>query len=162
MTNAVGVVPLHLITVTTASERTRLNTMIADARKRLLEAPGRSPESVLRQLIDACPLAALVADNAGHYVLTNTLASKLTGYSPAELRKRSVWQLTPHVADHEAEILWRAFLEQRHQTGEYRLLVKGGRIILTKYAAQANVLPGFHVSLLNRGVSTGYVSAGEP
>jgi PAS domain S-box-containing protein len=146
------------VTVTASSVRTRLNALIADAKKQFSRAEGRSPEAVLRQLIDACPLAALVADNAGHYVLTNALASKLTGYSATELRKRSVWQLTPHVADHEAEILWRAFLEQRHQTGEYRLLVKGGRIILTMYAAQANVLPGFHVSLLDR-LGTGYVSA---
>jgi len=106
---------------------------------------GRS----LQELIDASPLTVLVANDTGSFVMTNHAASGLTGYSPSELLKLSVWQLTPDVHEHEAETLWRAFRQQAEQSGTYRLLRKDGRTIVALYAAKTNVLRGLHVSVLS-------------
>jgi PAS domain S-box-containing protein len=109
---------------------------------------GRS----LQELIDASPLAVLVANDTGSFVMTNYAASGLTGYSPSELLKLSVWQLTPDVHEREAETLWRAFRQQAEQSGTYRLLRKDGRTIVALYAAKTNVLRGLHVSVLSEPV----------
>ena len=106
---------------------------------------GRS----LQELIDASPLAVLVANDTGSFVMTNHAASELTGYSPSELLKLSVWQLTPDVHEREAETLWRAFRQQAEQSGTYRLLRKDRRTIVASYAAKTNVLRGLHVSVLS-------------
>jgi PAS domain S-box-containing protein len=111
---------------------------------------GDAPLTVLRRLVDALGVSALVADNAGSYILTNADASDLTGYSADELRRISVWQLTADANDHEAETLWRAFLLQGEQRGDYPLLTKNGHIVTAEYAARAHVLPNLHVSLLRR------------
>ncbi|HVZ78626.1 MAG TPA: PAS domain S-box protein [Gemmatimonadaceae bacterium] len=109
-----------------------------------------APLGLLRRLIATVPAAALVADDAGRYVLANTRASELTGYTGAELRRLSVWQLTPTPDEHDAETLWRAFLQRGNQHGDYQVLRKSGRIVSAAYAARANVLPHLHVSLLRR------------
>jgi PAS domain-containing protein len=72
----------------------------------------------------------------------------LTKYSAEELRRLSVWQLTPGVNEDEAETLWRAFRQQRAQSGDYQLMTKDGQVVTAKYAARANILPRLHVSLL--------------
>jgi len=123
-----------------------LNRLTVDAKKTLRR--GGTPLDVLRHLIEALPVAALVADDRGQYVLGNALASELTGYSADELGRLSVWQLTPGANEAEAETLWRAFRQQRAQSGDYQLLTKDGRLVTAKYAARANILPRLHVSLL--------------
>jgi PAS domain S-box-containing protein len=106
------------------------------------------PLIALGALIDALPLAALVAEDHGHYVLANVLATRLTGYSTRELRRLSVWDLTPGSAKDDFEVLWRVFIERREQWGDYQLVTKSGRVIVAEYAARANVLPHLHVSVL--------------
>jgi PAS domain S-box-containing protein len=105
---------------------------------------------VLQRLIDALTVAAFVADSHGRFVAANRHAAELTGYTVAELRLLSVWQITPGVNEHQAETLWRAFLSRGEQSGEYHVLGRGGRIIKARYAALTDLLPGFHVSLLQR------------
>jgi PAS domain S-box-containing protein len=100
-------------------------------------------------MIDELPFAALVANDAGLFVMVNRAASTLTGYSPSELLKLSVWQITPDVHEREAETLWRAFLQHSEQFGTYRLLLKDGRTVVSHYAAKTNIVPGFHVSILS-------------
>jgi PAS domain S-box-containing protein len=128
--------------------RAELAKLAADVRRL---SPGPNPPSqVLHRLLDASPLAALVVDDAGAYVFANRAAAELTGYSAAELHRLSFWQLTPNVEEREAEVLWRTFIDTGQQSGEYRVLSKGGPVILTVYAAKANFLPGLHLSLLRR------------
>jgi PAS domain S-box-containing protein len=99
-------------------------------------------------MVDVSPCAVLVADDHGSFVMANVVASALTGYSLMELRKLSLWQLTPDVHEREAETLWRAFLQQQEQFGTYRLVKKNGQTIVTPYAARTNVVRGYHVSVL--------------
>jgi PAS domain S-box-containing protein len=107
---------------------------VTDIRKllrELTEMAGRNELSVqaLQGVIDTLSVAALVADTHGRYVAVNNAAAALTGYTASELTRLSVWQLTPNVNEHEAEILWRAFLSRGEQYGEYQLLTKGHRIV---------------------------------
>jgi PAS domain S-box-containing protein len=125
---------------------TLLDTLAADAADRVRD--GEPSFAVMRRLIDALPVAALVAGDDGRYIITNSLASALTGYSAEELRQLSVWDLTPAINEHEVDTLWRAFRQQRAQSGDYPLLRKDGRVVTATYAARVSVLPGLHVSLL--------------
>jgi PAS domain S-box-containing protein len=102
----------------------------------------------LQEMVDASPFAVFVANDAGSFVMSNQAASALTGYSPVELRKLSLWQLTPDVHEREAETLWRAFRQQSEQFGTYRLLLRDGRTAVAEYAAKTNVVSGLHVSVL--------------
>jgi len=120
--------------------RAALQTLIA-----AVQQDGRS----LVEMVDASPLAVLVANDSGSYVMVNGAACTLTGYSPSELRTLSVWQLTPDIHEREAETLWRAFRQQSEQFGTYRLLRKDGRTVVSEYAAKTNVAPGLHVSVLS-------------
>ena len=128
------------------SLRDELTRLVRDAGARV---QGRPPLKVLRELIDALPVAALVADDDGRFVAANAAAAALTGYKVAELCKLSVWQITPGADAHDAESLWRAFRTRREQSGTgYRVLCKDGRVRTAEYAAVMDVFPGFHVSLL--------------
>jgi PAS domain S-box-containing protein len=131
--------------------------MLQDLRDRLADisteakrlARGRTENlAVLERLLDGLPVAALVADDDGHYVIGNQAAAALTGYTTHALSRLSVWELTPNINESEAALLWRAFLARQKDDGEYVLLVNGGRVVRVAYAAQANVVPGLHVSLL--------------
>jgi PAS domain S-box-containing protein len=121
-----------------------------DVREGLLQlvAGVRQDGHGLKELVDASPHAVLVADDDGKFVMANQAASSLTGYSPSELLRLSVWQITPDVHEREAETLWRAFRQHSEQSGSYRLLLKDGRTLIAEYAARTNVLPGLHVSVL--------------
>jgi PAS domain S-box-containing protein len=125
-------------------------TEIRKLLRELTETAGRNTLSVqaLQGVVDTLSVAALVADTHGRYVAVNNAAAALTGYTVSELTRLSVWQLTPNANEHEAEILWRAFLSRGEQYGEYQLLTKDHRVVLTEYAARTDMLPGVHVSLL--------------
>jgi PAS domain S-box-containing protein len=108
---------------------------------------------MLHDLLDPLPFPAFVANNQGLYVVTNRAASRLTQYSPEELQKMSVWDLTRPQKASDADVLWRAFLQQREQTGEYELLRRDGTFVKIPYAARAHVLPGLHLSLMKPGTA---------
>lgn len=131
---------------TTVTPRTALSSLAR--RARALADSGEKPLAAIGAVIEAVPLAALVADDDGRYVLANAAAIQLTGYAARALRRLSVWDLTPAPNKHEFEVLWRAFIQQREQRGDYDLITKSGQVVPVEYAARANVLPHLHVSLL--------------
>jgi len=75
--------------------RDALQTLIAGVQD------GRS----LHEMVEASPLAVLVANDHGSFVMANAIASALTGYSLSELRNLSLWQITPDVLEREADAL---------------------------------------------------------
>jgi len=129
-----------------------LRALLADVVIEAQQLPrsGAVPLASLQRIMNALPVAALIADNQGRYVLANAAACTLTGHSVDALKRLSVWDLTPDPKAHEAERLWWAFLDRREQSGEYALLTKSGEVISAVYAAQLNLLPGLHISLLER------------
>jgi PAS domain S-box-containing protein len=123
-----------------------VEALVRDAQA--LARAGEEPLVALRALIDRLSFAALIADDDGAYVLTNAAATRLTGYSTRELSRLWVWDLTSDPNKHHVETLWRAFIQQRGQRGDYTLVTKAGRVVTAEYAARANVLPHLHVSIL--------------
>lgn len=98
--------------------------------------------------IAALPFAALIADRHGRYVAVNEAALRLTGFSEEQLLKKALPDLTGSPDAGVSEVLWRAFLDQKHQRGEFALQRHGGAHILVRYEALADVIPGYHVSFL--------------
>jgi len=90
----------------------------------------------------------LITDRHGRYVAVNEAACKLTGYTAAELLTKALPDLTGALDANVADILWRGFLDQGHQTGEYTLARKDGGTVHVTYEAVANILPGYHASIL--------------
>ena len=141
----------------TASRRGAVTRAMRDLREAVarIQTEGGDSEQVLRKRAEALiarlgsvPVAMLVADNRGRYVDVNEAAVFLTGYSRAELLRRSVWDLTPTRQQTRGRTLWRAFLARERMSGQYRLQRKSGRVVSARYVALANVLPGLHVSAL--------------
>src|SRR5258706_5350485 len=97
----------------------------------VIQAEGGTPDRVarnragelLRRLADL-PVAMLVADNRGRYIDANEAAACLSGYSRAELLRRSVWDLTPEAHSGRGQAMWRAFLTRGSMAGWYPLRQK--------------------------------------
>jgi PAS domain-containing protein len=103
----------------TASRRGAVTRAMRDLREAVarIQTEGGDSEQVLRKRAEtliarlgSVPVAMLVADNRGRYVDVNDAAVCLTGYSRAELLRRSVWDLTPTGQQTRGRTLWRAFL----------------------------------------------------
>jgi len=102
----------------------------------------------LARLIAPLETAVFVADSRGRFVAANAAATELTGYAIAELLELSVAQITPSADERESETLWRVFLQQQQQRGNFQLLRKDGGVIAAEYAAMTDMLPGLHVSIV--------------
>lgn len=114
---------------------------------------GLPPGADLRALRDAIvdlAVAVLIADRHGRYVAVNEAASRLTRYTASELLKKALPDLTASPDASVSEVLWRAFLDQRYQTGEFAIQRKDGSTVHVRYEALANVIPGYHASFLRR------------
>jgi PAS domain S-box-containing protein len=134
-----------------ADLRVRLLEVVEEAQRMARTTDATAGEQLLAQLIERFPFtAALVANTEGRYVAANRAASVLTGYGQQELLTLSVWDLTPPAGERDVDVLWRAFLQQREQSGVYTLVTRDGRTVEAPYAARAHVLPGLHLSLLKR------------
>jgi PAS domain S-box-containing protein len=113
------------------------------------------PESVVRAraetllgLLSNLSIPILIADNRGRYVDVNHAATRLTGYSRAELLRMAIWDLTPRPGRTAGARLWRAFLKRGRMSGDYHLCRKDETLLTARYFAVANVLPGVHVAAL--------------
>jgi PAS domain S-box-containing protein len=139
------------MTVVPTDLRVRLLEVVEEARRTAPTREAMPNEQILAHVIERFPFtAALVANTEGRYLAANRAASDLTGYGQQELLNMSTWDLTPTVGQRDAEVLWRAFLQQREQSGVYVLITKDGGTVEAAYAARAHVLPGLHLSLLKR------------
>jgi PAS domain S-box-containing protein len=135
---------------TTAAVLRRLRHTLAEVEQERMrpEAAVRARAQHLLHSIATIPAAILVANNRGHYVEANQRAVRLTGYTRAELLRRSVWDLTPASRAGLARRLWREFLDRGQMDGVYQIRRKDGRLRRTRYVAIAGVLPGVHLSAL--------------
>ena len=99
--------------------------------------------------IDTIQDPVFITDRHGRYVAVNEAACRLTGYTAPELLAKALPDLTGALDAEVADILWRAFLDQGHQTGEYTLACKDGSTVRVRYEAIANIIPGYHASILH-------------
>lgn len=113
-----------------------------------LPKQGPTGVSQLRKVVSECPVAVLVADDRSRFLVVNSAACKLTGYTEAELRSMSMPDLTAPVDAGVADQLWQAFLGQGEQRGEFAIRRRDGTTLMVHYVAHANLAPGFHASFL--------------
>jgi PAS domain S-box-containing protein len=118
------------------AERKHTESALVDSRSRL--------QALFRNTQDAL----LIADDNGRFLDANPAACALTGWSYEELLSRSVLDITP-LGEHEQERdLWRDFLENGEQRGEFTLRRKDGSTVDAEYVAVANIVRGIHLSTL--------------
>jgi PAS domain S-box-containing protein len=92
--------------------------------------------------------AILITDNNAKIIDANPAACKLLGYSHQELMDLHMWNITSFRNQIDGIQLWRDFMKTGTQSGEYRLTRKDGKTVTVEYRAEANFLPGQHLSML--------------
>lgn len=102
----------------------------------------------LRTAIARVSAPVLITDRHAQYVAANAAACALTGFSEVELTRLALPDLTGFADVAVSDVLWRGFLDQGIQTGEYTLSRKDGSTVLVRYEALANIIPGYHASFL--------------
>lgn len=90
----------------------------------------------------------LLADDDARYVDANPAACAFFGISRAELCTRRVVDFVPDEARAEFSAVWKLFLHEGKQRGEYALQMPDGRICEIEFSATANVRPGQHLSII--------------
>jgi PAS domain S-box-containing protein len=123
---------------------------------------GSTDLPAVRAAIGRCAVPVLIADRHGRYVAANEAACALTGFTASELQTQGLTDLTGAPDAQVADVLWRAFLEQGHQTGQYTLARKDGSTVVVEYEAFAHVAPGYHASILRPLNHAGATSTPRP
>lgn len=135
------------------SERTGTLESLIDSPRALQHALAQSSGGGLAQiqrLISEAPIGILVADDRARYVSVNESACRLTGYRESELLKMALPDLTAVTDVSVADRLWKAFIDQGRQRGEFAIRRRDGSTLVVQYEALANVAPGLHVTFLRR------------
>jgi CheY-like chemotaxis protein len=133
----------------------RLQRQLRAVRDRVRRIPhGSGVSRVMEAISDVAGSgpqpAALIADGAAQYIGVNDEACLLTGRSRDQLLGMTVWDLTPQIALTDRQCEWAQFVARGTLAGAYRLRTPEGDSIEATFAAIAHVLPGCHLSLLNR------------
>ncbi len=90
----------------------------------------------------------LIADDEARYLDANPAACEFFGLSRAQLCTRRVADFVPPEAKADFDTVWKLFLCEGRQRGEYQLQMSDGRLCDIEFSATANVLPGRHLSIL--------------
>jgi diguanylate cyclase (GGDEF)-like protein/PAS domain S-box-containing protein len=90
----------------------------------------------------------LMADDDARYLDANPAACEFFGLSRAQLCTRRVVDFAPPEAKADFDTVWKLFLREGKQRGEYQLQMPDGRLCDIEFSATANVLPGQHLSIL--------------
>ena len=94
--------------------------------------------------------AALVVDGDARYVEVNEAACALTRRTRDELLALSVWDLAVAVEASAGRRMWDDFVAAGSMTGSFKVRQADGEPVPTQFAAQADLLPGCHLSLLTK------------
>lgn len=108
----------------------------------------KKSEEQYRALFNTALDAILVASNNGRYEHANPAACDLFGYTLEELLSKTVWDITVAEEQSRAKSLWRDFLTEGTQSGEYMIRQKDDSIVEVEYRAVANFVPGLHLVVL--------------
>ena len=101
-----------------------------------------------RELADALAEAVLLVDDRGRFVDANAAACRILGYPIEQLLRLSVEDIAATETAQERERLWCRFQQQGSQAGRYLIKAGDGALRLVSYRSWAQVLPGYHLNLL--------------
>jgi len=103
---------------------------------------------LFQALFDNFPEAILIADDNRRYVAANPAACQLLGVSSDEITKFRIDDFAaPHLRE-QIELAWKSFIDEGLQKGEYELVRRDGTLRKVVFSANANFVPGLHVSSL--------------
>lgn len=91
--------------------------------------------------------AVLIADDSRHYVDANDAACALLGLTREELLQRRIDEVLPTAPDADVEDMWRRFLAEGVQHGQFSI-ERAGESVVVEYRARARIAPGRHMSVL--------------
>lgn len=109
----------------------------------MLEQSGRRFQAVFENALE--PI--LLTDDAGRYVDGNPACCEMLGYGREELRRLTVWDVTPPELRPRIPEALRRFLAAGSLSGEHVLLCKGGATRVVEFRSVANILPGLHLGI---------------
>jgi PAS domain S-box-containing protein len=141
--------------------RRRLYRTLADLRKDASAHPPQSAviEEQAQQLlthVESTLSSVMLSNDEARCMAANPAACQLTGYSERELLARSLWDLAPLDALEHARMLWDRFLVNGECAGEFLMVQKDGATVAIQLCAQANISPGLHATVVDRGSIESY------
>jgi PAS domain S-box-containing protein len=122
-----------------------------------------APSSAFRSLFERSRNGMLLADDERRYVAVNPAACRFLGLSSEQIVGKRIDDFTPPEARHAVEEMWRAFLEEGTQAGDYELMLPGGERRRFDYSATAQIEPDCHLAIILTLTSDpdGETAAGE-
>jgi PAS domain S-box-containing protein len=119
--------------------------------KNIVSVGGGTPTAgLLLAAVDDCAEAVIVANDAAEIGMVNGAAARLTGLSTRELQSLTIWDITHPASQMLFDVLWREFRRAGRQRGDFALRHRDGHAVEVAYCAEANVLPGQHVTVIRR------------
>lgn len=113
---------------------------------RVSDAPHDQAE-IRASVFDEISDAILIADDERRYVAVNAAACALFERTREELLALRIDDLMPSLPGVDVADMWRRFLAEGYQHGEFELPSPKGRLVVD-YRARAHILPGLHMSVL--------------
>lgn len=107
------------------------------------ESEDRRAQALFQHALDAI----LVADDEGRYIDANPAACAMLGMTRSQLLGTTLFELAG-MGPEQSRTLWRQFLEQGEQRGEFELRTPDGRRLFVEYSARAHFMPGEHLAML--------------
>ncbi|MFN6537048.1 MAG: PAS domain S-box protein [Nostoc sp. EkiNYC01] len=114
--------------------------------RKQIEARLQQREYQWQALFDRALDAIAIVDDKGRYVNVNPAACNLFGVSREELLGSTIADFTEPGFDFNQA--WQQFCEQGQMFGEFELHRPDGTVRETEFAAVANFIPHFHLSML--------------
>jgi PAS domain S-box-containing protein len=111
-----------------------------------VQMPDRAER--LRAVFEQSRNAMLIADDERRYRDVNHAACRLLDAPRGWILKRRIDDLTPPELRTGVDAMWKAFIAEGSQAGDFELLLPAGRRRTVEYSATANILPGMHLSIL--------------
>lgn len=105
-------------------------------------------DQALYRLMDKSESAMLLTDNQRRYVRCNKAACELLGMAREEIERLHIEDLSAPEFRKLAPQMFEAFIKDGSQAGDYVLESPSGKVVSCSYSASANVMPGFHLSIL--------------
>jgi diguanylate cyclase (GGDEF)-like protein/PAS domain S-box-containing protein len=109
---------------------------------------GAMSDGNIRAIFEGALDPMLLADDDARYIDANPAACAFFGLSREALCNLGVADFTPLEARAAFSEVWRSFLTEGRQRGEYALQMPDGRLCEIEFSATANVRPGEHLSII--------------
>ncbi|MDB4997159.1 MAG: hypothetical protein JWM74_4591, partial [Myxococcaceae bacterium] len=106
----------------------------------------RERDQILRAIFEGSLDGMLLADDESRYVEVNPAACAIFGLPKSELLGRTIAELT--APDNMGAAAGPALVDQDNVRGELSILRPDGTRCVLDVSAVANILPGFHLSVL--------------